>query len=421
MRGCCHAGGPAQGPGPTMGRCRAGRRSTWTMPRRPRSGARSSTRWCRSSSRASATRDPRTPPAASPAPRSTTPTSGSPPSSAPQAREIVFTSGRHRGEQPRAQGRRVGRQGARPSDRDLVGRAPRGRPHRSATSRSSASRSSSCRSTATAGSIPTSSSRRSTTDDPRLDHARQQRGGHDPADRRDRSPGCDRAQGVVLHVDAVQAAPYVDIDVEALGADLVSHRRAQVRGARRASARSTSGTARTSWRSSRAARQERHRRAGTEDVAGAVGLAAAYELTCDERPATAKRLRAPAGAAGRGGPGGRGVELTGHPKDRLPGLLSRGRPRHRRDVGRDVARPRGHRLLGRLGLHERLDRDVSHVLTAMGYPDEEARGALRLSLGRTTTDERSTLRPTSCRGSSPRCGSGARRSRRIRSARASPA
>ena len=30
--------------------------------------------------------------------------------------------------------------------------------------------------------------------------------------------------------------------------------------------------------------------------------------------------------------------------------------------------------------------DVSHVLTAMGFPTEEARGALRLSLGRTTTD-----------------------------------
>ena len=27
------------------------------------------------------------------------------------------------------------------------------------------------------------------------------------------------------------------------------------------------------------------------------------------------------------------------------------------------------------------------MLTAMGFPDEEARGALRLSLGRTTTDE----------------------------------
>jgi cysteine desulfurase len=30
--------------------------------------------------------------------------------------------------------------------------------------------------------------------------------------------------------------------------------------------------------------------------------------------------------------------------------------------------------------------EVSHVLAAMGYPDEEARGALRLSLGRTTSE-----------------------------------
>ena len=51
--------------------------------------------------------------------------------------------------------------------------------------------------------------------------------------------------------------------------------------------------------------------------------------------------------------------------------------------------------------------EVSHVLTAMGYPDEEARGALRLSLGRTTTDDEidDGVR-ASCRGSSRRCGSG---------------
>ena len=50
--------------------------------------------------------------------------------------------------------------------------------------------------------------------------------------------------------------------------------------------------------------------------------------------------------------------------------------------------------------------EVSHVLTAMGYPEEEARGALRLSLGRTTTDEEIARRARSSRASSPRCGVG---------------
>ncbi len=97
-------------------------------------------------------------------------------------------------------------------------------------------------------------------------------------------------KGVVLHVDAVQAAPYVDLDVEALGADLVSlgaHKfegpkgvgALYVRHGTHILAQQQGGT------------QERHRRAGTENVAGAVGLAAAYELSCAERPATVARLR----------------------------------------------------------------------------------------------------------------------------------
>ena len=68
--------------------------------------------------------------------------------------------------------------------------------------------------------------------------------------------------------------------------------------------------------------QERHRRAGTENVAGAVGLAAAYELSCAERPATVRASPTPARAALEGGPAVAGTELTGHPKQRLPGLFS---------------------------------------------------------------------------------------------------
>ena len=192
-------------------------------------------------------------------------------------------------------------------------------------------------------------------------------------------------KGIVFHVDAVQAAPYVDLDVEALGADLVSlgaHKfegpkgvgALYVRHGTHILAQQQGGT------------QERHRRAGTENVAGAVGLAAAYELSCAERPATVARLERARGRVATAVLAVPGVELTGHPKERLPGLLSL--------IARDTDGASVAMSLDLEGIAASVgsacttgSTEVSHVLTAMGYPDEEARGALRLSLGRTTTDD----------------------------------
>ena len=109
-------------------------------------------------------------------------------------------------------------------------------------------------------------------------------------------------RGVLLHVDAVQAAPYVDVDVRTLGADLVSIGAHKFEGPKGVGvlfvrhgthllAQQHGGT------------QERHRRAGTENVAGAVGLATAYDLSCEERPATVARLRrARSGSSARSWP-----------------------------------------------------------------------------------------------------------------------
>jgi cysteine desulfurase len=129
--------------------------------------------------------------------------------------------------------------------------------------------------------------------------------------------------------------------------------------------------------------QERHRRAGTENVAGIVGMATAFELRVAERAGVAARVRALrdrlAAAVVTDG-----VELTGHPVERLPHILSVIVP------GTDG---------GSVALALDLEgiavstgsacatgsAEVSHVLSAMGFPDDEARGALRVSLGRTTT------------------------------------
>jgi cysteine desulfurase len=190
-------------------------------------------------------------------------------------------------------------------------------------------------------------------------------------------------RGILFHVDAVQAAPWVDLHVEALGADLVALAAHKAEGPKGTGAlwirRGTHILSQQHGGS-----QERHRRAGTENVAGAVGMATAFELRAAERDEVAahvrglrERLQAAVLAVD-------GVELTGHPVDRLPHILSV--VAHGSD-GASVAL-----ALDLEGIAVSTgsacatgSTEVSHVLAAMGYPDEEARGALRLSLGRTTT------------------------------------
>jgi cysteine desulfurase len=192
-------------------------------------------------------------------------------------------------------------------------------------------------------------------------------------------------RGVLVHVDAIQAAPYMQLDVREFGADLVSLGGHKFEGPKgtgvlylrhgtRILAQQHGGT------------QERYRRAGTENVAGAVGLSVAWELTCRERPETVKRLRRQRDRLRQAVVGVSGVELTGHPRERLAGHLS--------VIARETD---GETVALSLDLEGVAcstgsacttgSPEPSHVLAAMGYPDEEARGAIRFSLGRTTTED----------------------------------
>jgi cysteine desulfurase len=117
-----------------------------------------------------------------------------------------------------------------------------------------------------------------------------------------------------------------------------------------------------------------------------VGFATAYDLSCAERAATVRRVRRGRERLGAAVLAVEGTELTGHPTDRLPGLLSL--------IARDTDGSAVAVALDLEGIAASVgsacttgSTEVSHVLTAMGYPDDEARGALRLSLGRTTGDD----------------------------------
>ncbi len=191
-------------------------------------------------------------------------------------------------------------------------------------------------------------------------------------------------RGILFHVDAVQAAPTLEVDVASLGADLLTISAHKFEGPKGVGAlwvrRGTQLLAQVHGGS-----QERHRRAGTENVAGAVGMAVAYECACADRTATAIRLAALRSRLAAACLAIEGVELTGHPTERLPGLLSllvRGADGVAITVALDmdgIAASTGSACTTG-------SPDPSHVLVAMGYTEAEAQGALRLSLGRATTD-----------------------------------
>ncbi len=191
-------------------------------------------------------------------------------------------------------------------------------------------------------------------------------------------------RGVLVHVDAVQAGPWVELDVATLGADMVALGAHKAEGPKGTGALwIRKGTHLLAQQHGGA--QERHRRAGTENVAGAVGMARAFELAAAERGVTVERVRGLRDRLAAALLGVDGMELTGHPTDRLPHILS--------VVARGIDGGSVVLALDLEGIAASTgsacssgSRDVSHVLAAMGYPADEARGALRLSLGRTTTD-----------------------------------
>jgi len=191
-------------------------------------------------------------------------------------------------------------------------------------------------------------------------------------------------RGILFHVDAVQAAAWTDLDVDALGADLVALAAHKVEGPKGTGAlwirRGTHILAQQHGGS-----QERHRRAGTEDVAGAVGMATAFELAAAERSVTVPHVASLRDRLAAGVLALPGVELTGHPVERVPHILSvvvpgvdGGSVTLALDLAGIAASTGSACSSG--------STEVSHVLAAMGFPADEARGAVRLSLGRTTTE-----------------------------------
>jgi cysteine desulfurase len=192
-----------------------------------------------------------------------------------------------------------------------------------------------------------------------------------------------RRHGALMHTDAAQSAGKIPVDVEALGVDLLSiagHKLYAPKGAGALYVRR--GVVLEKFL--HGAGQESGRRAGTENVLEIVGLGKACEVAQRDLAPNAEHMRQVRDALEAGlRTRLAAVRVNGHPVERLPNTLSisfRGQDAQAllSQLGSRVAASAGAAChAGAL--------EISHVLRAMNVPPEFARGALRLSTGRTTT------------------------------------
>lgn len=194
------------------------------------------------------------------------------------------------------------------------------------------------------------------------------------------------AHGALFHTDAVQAFAHVPIDVQNMGIDLLSasgHKFYGPKGVGFLYARR--GTPLRPF--IHGGNQERRLRAGTENVAGIVGMARAVELSMvrlEEQASRETELRDRLIASVlRDVPGS---YVQGHARMRLPNNASFTFDHVDGEALRVMLEQRGALVSGGSACSSGA-RTPSHVLRALGVPDERAQSAVRISLGRQTSKE----------------------------------
>lgn len=193
-------------------------------------------------------------------------------------------------------------------------------------------------------------------------------------------------KGVLFHTDAVQAAGHIPIDVKAMGIDMLSISGHKFHGPKGVGVLyERKGIRLPSYIIG--GEQEKGRRAGTENVAGIVGLGEALELAVTNMSETSARMTRMRDRLIDGIEATiPEVKLNGHRTKRLPN-----------NVNFSIKYIEGESILLMLDMAGIAassgsactsgSLDPSHVLLALGLTHEVAHGSVRLTLGDDTTDE----------------------------------
>ena len=194
-----------------------------------------------------------------------------------------------------------------------------------------------------------------------------------------------KERGIIFHTDAVQTVGHIPVDVDELGVDLLSTSAHKLYGPKGIGALYIKkGTRLAPF--IHGGQQERRQRAGTENTPAIVGFGKAAEIAAEEMIDEVKRLtflrdKFITGLLGQVDD----LQLNGHPTKRLPNNIN---------VSIDSAK--GELMLLNLeaeGIYASAgsacsssNPEPSPVLLALGLSPEQARSALRFTLGRGTTE-----------------------------------
>ena len=195
-----------------------------------------------------------------------------------------------------------------------------------------------------------------------------------------------REHGIPFHMDAVQTFGKVPIDLDAFNIDMLSFSGHKIYGPKGvAGLYIRKGTKMVSIQ--HGGEHERRRRAGTENVTGIVGLGKAVEIRGRDMAEEGRRLTALRDRLWEGlhrrVPE---VRLNGHPTQRVPGTCN---VSFRHVESESIVLGLDLKGIGVSAGSACTSGNVepSYVLVAMGVPLDWAMGAVRHSLGRSTTAE----------------------------------
>ena len=192
-----------------------------------------------------------------------------------------------------------------------------------------------------------------------------------------------REHGIYLHTDAVQGLGLLDVDVNILGVDMLSLSAHKIYGPKGTGALYVrKGVDLSSLLVGGS--QEGSRRAGTENMPGILGLAAALRLVCERRSRERLRLSR-LRAILIDGLQARDVIVNGTQTEVSPHIVSVSFPGVDAEMLQIRLNNEGFAVSLGSACNSR-SIEPSHVLTAMGLPREQIESTLRISLGMPTTE-----------------------------------